>query len=134
MTAPHDSAPRRAADGDIPDDLSPAGIERHVVTDATDGAQDARVEVIQDVLARSDRTEMLEVARWLDDVLAGTSPDDLVTLRHTLVDQDEPIYGEIPLDDDDELVEHWRSGVYPYRTSCRASPTSARSTACRSSC
>ncbi len=115
MTAPHDSAPRRTADGDIPDDLSPTGIERHVVTDATDGAQDARVEVIQDVLARSDRTEMLEVARWLDDVLAGTSPDDLRMLRNVLVQQDEPIYGEIPLDDDDELVDQWRSGVYPYR-------------------
>jgi polyphosphate kinase 2 len=114
--AQHDHpGPRRVAQGDTAVDLSPGGIERHVVTDATDGARDARVEVIQDVLARADRSEMLEVARWLDDVLAGTSPDDLPTLRHALLDQDEPVYGEIPLDADDELVEHWRSGVYPYR-------------------
>ena len=114
----HDDPPtttRRVAQGDTAADLSPGGIERHVVTDATDGARDARVEVIQDVLARADRHEMLEVARWLDDVLAGTSEDDLSNIRHALLAQDEPVYGEIPLDDDDELVDQWRSGVYPYR-------------------
>jgi polyphosphate kinase 2 len=36
-------------------------------------------------------------------------------IRHALLEQDEPIYGDIPLDDDDELVDHWRSAVYPYR-------------------
>jgi polyphosphate kinase 2 len=107
--------PRRAAEGDTAADLSPRGIERHVVTDATDGARDTRAEVVRDVLAHADRHEVLEVARWLDDVLAGTSPDDLSHLRHALLVQDEPVYGEVPLDDDDELVDQWRTGVYPYR-------------------
>ena len=51
----------------------------------------------------------------LDAVLAGTSPDDFGVLRRVILEQDEPVYGTIPMSSDDELVEHWRSGVYPYR-------------------
>jgi hypothetical protein len=32
-----------------------------------------------------------------------------------LLHQDAPIFGEVPLSSDDELVEQWRSAVYPYR-------------------
>ena len=112
-------APRRAADGDIAADLSPAGIEDHVVTDATDSAGGARLNAIRDVLSRADRAEMVEVASWLDAVLAGTSPDERELVREVLLAKDEPVYGTVPLDDDDELVENWRKGVYPYRNLMR---------------
>ena len=36
-------------------------------------------------------------------------------MRRVILQQDEPVYGTIPMSADDELVDHWRSGVYPYR-------------------
>ena len=102
-------------DGDIAPDLSPGGIEEYEVQAATDGARESKVNAVRDVLANAAPTEMAEVARWLDAILAGSSPDDIGTLRRVILQQDKPIYGTIPMSGDDELVDHWRSGVYPYR-------------------
>ncbi len=110
----HDAA-RPAAQGDISPDLTTAGIESYEVAAATDGARQAKVNAVRDVLANARPAEMAAVARWLDAVLAGTSPDDFGTLRRVILEQDEPVYGTIPMSTDDELVDHWRSGVYPYR-------------------
>jgi len=115
MSKPVHPKARLVVGGDVAPDLTPVGIERHAVNDAIDGAASSKLHVVRDVLSRADRHEMREVAEWLDAVLAGTSPDDLRWVRSTLLHQDTPVYGEIPLHSDDELVEHWRSGVYPYR-------------------
>ena len=45
----------------------------------------------------------------------GTSPDEFARLRSTILEQDEPVYGTVPLSSDDELVEAWQSGIYPYK-------------------
>ena len=73
---------------------------------------------MQDVLAHAGHDERLEVARWLDAVLAGTSEDDQTLVRRVLA-QDPPQYGTPPMSSDDDLVEAWRSGVYPYRNLMR---------------
>jgi len=106
---------RPAAAGDTSPDLSPEGIARYEVSSAVDAARAAKVNAVRDVLTNAKPEEMAAVARWLDAVLAGTAPDDLGMLRRVVLEQDEPVYGEIPLNSDDELVEHWLSGVYPYR-------------------
>ena len=96
-------------------DLSPEGIERYQVEAAVDAARGTMVNAVRDVLADAKPDEMAAVARWLDAVLAGTAPDDLGLLRRVTLEQDEPVFGSIPMSADDELVEHWQSGVYPYR-------------------
>jgi polyphosphate kinase len=108
-------AARPAAAGDTSPDLSPEGIARYEVGGAIDAARAAKVNAVRDVLANAKPEEMAAVARWLDAVLAGTAPDDLGLLRHVILEQDEPVYGTIPMSSDDELVEHWLSGGYPYR-------------------
>ncbi len=107
--------PHPTAAGDIAPDLSPEGIEDFEVAAATEGAREAKVNAVRDVLVNAQPEEMAAVARWLDAVLAGTSPDDFGVLRRVILEQDEPVYGTIPMSGDDELVGHWRSGVYPYR-------------------
>jgi polyphosphate kinase 2 len=109
------SDPHPAAAGDTSPDLTPSGIERFEVDGAIAGAREASVNAVRDVLAHAEPQEMAAVARWLDAVLAGTAPDDLRMLRRTILEQDEPVYGTIPMSSDDELVDHWRSGEYPYR-------------------
>ncbi len=115
MAKSSEPAPRSVEAGDTADNLSPSGIEHHVVTEATDGARGSRLNVIRDVLVQADRSEILEVASWLDAVLAGTSPDDLRMVREVLLAQDDPVYGTIPLNSDDELNADWHKGEYPYR-------------------
>jgi polyphosphate kinase len=115
MAKSSEPAPRSVEAGDTADDLSPSGIEHHVVTEATDGARGSRLNVIRDVLVQADRSEIVEVARWLDAVLAGTSPDDLRMVRQVLLAQDDPVYGTIPINSDDELNADWQKGAYPYR-------------------
>jgi polyphosphate kinase 2 len=115
MTADTEPNSRRAEEGDVSPSLAPEGIERFVVDDAVDGAREAKVNAVRDVLMNAQPEEMAAVARWLDAVLAGTSPDDVAALRRVILEQDEPVYGTFPLNADDELVEHWQSGGYPYR-------------------
>ena len=110
---------RAASDGDIARDLSPAGIEDHVVTDAIEGSTGTLVNSVQDVLVHADHEERVEVARWLDAVLAGVADDDLPQVRAALLNHHEPPYGTPPMNSDDKLVDAWRSGVYPYKNLMR---------------
>jgi polyphosphate kinase 2 len=106
---------RPAASGDISPNLSPAGIERHVVGDAIEAALDERFNVVRDVLASARPEDRVAVARWLSAIVDESSPDEMPGLRRIILEQDEPIYGTIPMNSDDELVEAWQSGVYPYK-------------------
>jgi len=105
---------RPVAEGDTPPDLSPDGVEAYVVDNAVDAAMGSAVNVVKDILSEAEPEEMASVARWLEAVIAGVSPDDIPALRHALLDQDEPVYGTPPLSSDDTLAEHWRRGGYPY--------------------
>ena len=113
---------RRAAAGDTADDLSPAGIERFEVTQAIDGAEGAKVAAVRDVLSSANPEELLTIARWLQAVLDGTSPDEAARLRDLAVHEDAAVYGKVPLNPDDELVDDWRSAPYPYRNLMRRKP------------
>ncbi len=115
MTTDNSPNTRRTTDGDTSPDLTAAGIEGFEVMSATEGAREAKVNAVRDVLTNARPDEMAAVARWLDAMLAGTSPDDVPILRRVILEQDEPVYGTIPMSSDDELLDHWQSGVYPYR-------------------
>lgn len=106
---------RPASAGDTAPELTAEGIETYEVGNAIDAARAAKINAVRDVLATAQPEEMAAVARWLDAVLAGTSPDDFGPLRRVILEQDDPVYGSIPMSNDDELVNEWRSGVYPYR-------------------
>ncbi len=106
---------RPTAEGDISPDLSPEGIEKYVVDEATENAVDERLLVVQDVLTHAKSADRIAVAEWLNAMIEGSSSDELGALRRVLLEQDEPIYGTPPMHDSDELVDHWQSGVYPYK-------------------
>jgi len=111
----HRSDLRPTAAGDVPPDLSAEGIEGYVVDAAVDHATTERLQVVREVLEEADPGDRRAVAEWLNAVLAGTAPDELPALRRVLLAQDEPVYGAPPMSEQDELVDAWQSGVYPYR-------------------
>ena len=114
MASDNSDSRRSTADGDVSPDLSPEGIERYVVGEATDDAVDERLNVVRDVLIHADPEERMAVAEWLNAMIQGSSPDELPGLRRMILEQDEPIYGSIPMDAADDLVEAWQAGAYPY--------------------
>jgi len=107
--------PREAIDGDVVPGLTPGAIEDYVADEAIDDAAEERASVVHQVLSEATPDDRLTVAAWLHAVLEGTSPDEFARLRSTILEQDEPVYGAVPLNSDDELVEFWQSGIYPYR-------------------
>ena len=111
----HRSDLRPTAAGDVPPDLSAEGIEGYVVDAAVDHATTERLQVVREVLEEADPGDRRAVAGWLNAVLAGTAPDELPALRRVLLAQDEPVYGAPPMSEQDELVDAWQSGVYPYK-------------------
>jgi polyphosphate kinase len=110
---------RKVSQGDTPGDLSPQGIERFVVAQGIDAAESARLNAIRDVLQSASPDELADVSRWLMAVLEGTSADERADIRRRALSEDSPIYGKLPIDPDDELVEQWESAAYPYRNLMR---------------
>ena len=117
MTSEHDTTDdlRPVAAGDVPPDLSPEGIEAFVVGGAVQDSTAERLQVVRSVLEDVDPSDREAVARWLNAVLAGTAPDELPALRRVLLEQDEPVYGTPPMSKEDELVDAWVTGEYPYK-------------------
>jgi len=115
MNSDGTGAVRRASAGDISPNLTPDGIREYVVDEAVSGAVDERLNVVRDVLTNARPEERLAVARWLSAILDGTSPDEIPGLRRVILEQDEPLFGTIPMDSDDQLVKAWQTGVYPYQ-------------------
>ena len=115
MTSDGTGNPRSTSAGDVAPRLTAEGIEQYVVGNAIDGAVAARLNAVRDVLTGADPEERLEVARWLSAIVEETAPDELPALRRVILEQDEPLYGEFPIDSDDELIDDWHTGIYPYR-------------------
>lgn len=91
------------------------GIESFVVNNAMSNAVEERLSAIKEVLADAQPATMRGVAEWLNAMVEGASLDEFPTLRRMLLEQDDPLWGEIPMSDDDVLAENWSSGAYPYQ-------------------
>lgn len=111
--------PVPVARGDVPDDLSAEGIERYVLRNSTDSAVSSTLNAVRDILASAPSDDLEAIARWIDAVLRGSSPDDVVALSRSLANEDEPVFADLPTDEDLELSDDWRSGGYPYRNLMR---------------
>ncbi len=68
--------PRTTAEGDIPPDLTPDGIERFEVESGVEGAVDAKITAVKDLLASSDPAVQSTVRAWLLAELGGASAED----------------------------------------------------------
>ena len=110
---PRSRRPRRTAAGDVAPGLDAPRIERSAVADRTAAAQLAQAAAIDDIVERASPENVEGLARAVEAVLAGASPDDARRLRerlavHTMPEAESP-------NPDEELSGDWRDGGYPYR-------------------
>ena len=115
MAATSENGPREAIEGDVVPGKTPDAIEDYLADEAFDDAAEEHASVVRQVLEDAGPDDGLTVAEWLNAVLEGTSPAEFARLRSTILEQDDLVYGTVPLNSDDELVEFWQSGIYPYR-------------------
>ena len=108
-------APRKTASGDIAPAHTLQGIESHAVAEAVDAAQDAKKNAVRDILMHAAAGDTVSMAKALEAIMAGASPDDAAALREALLSRDEMPADRLPLSPDDQLSSDWRDGGYPYR-------------------
>lgn len=88
--------PRPVASGDVAPVLKPPAIEAYSVSAAVDGAQEAKMGAMRDVIA-------------------GLSSEESVALLKGLLKQQGVVTGDLPVSPDEELARDWRDGGYPYK-------------------
>ena len=108
-------AVRRTGAGDISPNLSPGGIEDYVVGEAMDGAVNERLNVVRDVLANARPEDRLAVARWLNAIVDGSSPDELPACAGSSSSRTSRCTARSRWTPTTSSSRHWRSGVYPYK-------------------
>jgi polyphosphate kinase len=112
--APRARPARRVASGDVAPRTDPASLERHTIGEAVAAAQLSQAAAIDDIVARASSDNVEGLARAIEAVLAGASPDDARRLRERLGQGTEVDAAEAA-NPDDELADDWRDGGYPYK-------------------
>jgi polyphosphate kinase 2 len=108
-------AARRAKSGDIAPSTTAQGIERFEVKQAIDSAEESQVTALGDMLQSASRGDIRSVAKTIETILAGASPDDVEVLRKALLQNEDDATEKLPVRPDDELADGWRTGGYPYK-------------------
>lgn len=101
--------PRRVALGDVGNAKSTAEVAKQAAQVRLEAAQGAQQSALSDILVRS-----TDKALALKTFLAGSSPDDVATIRKMLMD-DQLLSGTKKNRPDEELASGWRTGAYPYK-------------------
>jgi len=109
------NAPRLASSGDIATSSTQSGIRDFEVGQALEAARESKTVAVSEILHQVAHKEGIRaVASTLEAILAGASPDDAKLLREALL-KPEHLPPKARLNPDDELVENWRDGGYPYK-------------------
>ncbi len=91
-------------------------VPKHEQATKIQRAQDRKETEISDILRRDlEKGDSEEMINHLDAILDGASPDDLQVLHQVLVKHSLANVASTGVKADDELVENWREGVYPYK-------------------
>jgi len=106
---------RRTARGDVPPVLTARGIEDFSVSEAVDAAVESKAHAVKDIIERMAHGDPGMLLDSFDAILAGASPDDIVSLRN-LLEQREDAARKVKYEQaDGELADDWREGGYPYK-------------------
>ena len=109
------SRARRAIEGDIAPVLEPEKIEQFTAAEAVAAAQLAKQTALEDIVAHASVGDAQGLARTIEAILAGASPDDAKRLRDALSIGQPAHAARAHRNADEELADDWREGGYPYK-------------------
>jgi len=88
----------------------------HDVAEATDAAVEQKKVALSDIIAQVSVGDATSLAKTLEAIMTGSSPDDQVALRKALMGKEPPPAAKPATSPDDELASGWRdNNSYPYR-------------------
>ncbi len=106
---------RRAGEGDIAPDLTPAGIEGFSIGEAISAATEQKAVAMTDILGEQAGEPGDRLLESFQAILAGAAPDDILALRRLFEDRERAARKKHRVEADLELARDWRDGGYPYR-------------------
>ncbi|WP_321188383.1 polyphosphate kinase 2 [Roseiconus lacunae] len=106
---------RKADDGDVAPQLTEGGVESHVVNESTKAAQQSKISAVRDIIEKTPPHDVHTLARTLEVIIDGSSPEDAAVLRNALLKRTPGPAGKRRVNPDDQLSDGWRDGAYPYR-------------------
>ncbi len=101
--------------GDTPPNLESRSLERFVIAESVRAAQNSKAEAVRDIVESSPPHDVAALARSLQAILGGASPDDAAMLRQVLQQDAVANSEQRPVNPDNELSSDWRDGEYPYK-------------------
>lgn len=106
---------RKAKDGDTSPELNSDGLENYVVGEAVDSAQQSKISAVQDIIANTPPHDIDTLAKTLEVIISGASPEDATILRNALLKKPHQMGTRRHAGPDELLSDDWRDGGYPYR-------------------
>ena len=115
-TSPRTSAPRKASAGDVAPARTPSAMEAYDVAESMSAAIEQKKVALRDIIAHATVGDSASLAKTLEAILTGASPDDAELLRKALLNKDDKPVLKPATSPDDELSASWRdNNSYPYR-------------------
>jgi polyphosphate kinase 2 len=106
---------RAAASGDTSPVLDPEGLEAYEVGQSIEAAQEFKVAAVRDIIERTPPHDIQSLARTLEAIIGGASPEDAAILRSALLKKESPMGTQRRSGPDEQLSDDWRDGGFPYR-------------------
>ncbi len=109
------SKPRRVSSGDIAPSGTEEGVQRFVVSESIQAAQDAKISAITDIISGVPPHDVGTLSKILTAIMEGTSIDDAEVVRNALLNPILPSEAIKNAKPDRILSSYWQSGGYPYK-------------------
>lgn len=106
---------RRASEGDTPPSLKPQELADFVVDESVSSAQESKISAVRDIIAQTPPHDIHTLARTLEVIIDGASPEDASVLRNALLKKTPTTHRRRHGSPDERLSDDWRDGGFPYK-------------------
>jgi polyphosphate kinase 2 len=106
---------RKTDSGDIAPSLTASELEAYEVAESVGAAQQSKIAAVRDIIDRTPPHDIQTLAKTLEIIIGGASPEDATILRNALLKKSPPLGTGHHHGPDEQLSEDWRDGGYPYR-------------------
>ncbi|QEG01755.1 Polyphosphate kinase 2 (PPK2) [Stieleria maiorica] len=107
---------RLVAEGDTSPSLTPQELEDFEVDRSVAAALQSKISAVRDIIETTPPHDVHTLAKTLDVIIDGASPEDATVLRNALFKKSHPSAGgRRRSSPDDQLSSGWRDGAFPYR-------------------
>ena len=106
---------RLSSEGDTSPSLEPKDLQDFEVNESVDAAQLSKITAVRDIIQTTPPHDIQTLARTLEVIIDGASPEDATVLRNALIKKTPTTVKRRRNSPDEQLSGDWRDGGFPYR-------------------